>query len=186
MSSSEVRSSAVKHSPKIDNGTVENSYVTEYLYTTHYRRKLDGALEDAEHGGNCALCGASKSPMALLLNMPDPDLRTECLPPPGSLAKLAFPLAMGNFPETDIISASVCCDPCSHFITRVGEAPPNEKIVAAVILTSLEYNWSHWILALTSALEHRFDDQDLGLLFLAICILPCKMLIHLTRDLRKR
>lgn len=75
---------------------------------------------------------------------------------------------MGNFPETDIISSFVCCDPCSYFVTQIGEAPPNEKIVGAVILLNLDENRHLWISALDTALEQRFAEEDLELLFLAI------------------
>lgn len=138
-----------------------------YLYTPNYRRN-NGYLPAADLYGDCCLCGVSMSSLALLLKKPDANLRTDGLPPPGSQARLAFPLAMGNFPETDIISPFVCCDPCSYVITQIGEAPPDEKIVSVVILHNIDENQHLWISALDTALEWRFAKEDLGLLFLAI------------------
>lgn len=138
-----------------------------YLYTPNYRRRTNYHPE-LDIRGYCCLCGASTSPVALLLKKPDPNLQTEGLPPPGSQARLAFPLAMGNFPETDIISTFVCCDPCSYFITQIGEAPPNEKIVGVLILTNFSENKHLWQSALDTALKRRFAVADLGLLSLAI------------------
>ncbi|KAL9131758.1 MAG: hypothetical protein Q9217_000363 [Psora testacea] len=138
-----------------------------YLYTPSYRRKV-GYYPEPDVRGDCCLCGVSTSPVALLLKKPDPNLQTEGLPPPGSQARLTFPLAMGNFPETDIISNFVCCDPCSYFIALIGEAPPNEIIVGAVILTNFDENRHLWKSALDTAFEQRFAKEDHELLFLAI------------------
>ena len=161
-------SGLVSHSQsQIQRRPVLKTVEPEYLYTTHYRRQ-PGRRPDRELRRMCALCGAFESPVALLLKKPESGLRTVGLPPPESRAKLAFPLAMGNFPETDIVSSFVCCDPCSYFVTKVGEAPLNEKIVGAIILTNMDGNRHLWKSALGLALEHRFADEDLEMLFLAI------------------
>lgn len=138
-----------------------------YLYTPYYRRQTE-TYPEIRVSGHCGLCGGLAWPLALLFKKADPNLRTEGFPPPGSQTKLAFPLAMGNFPETDIISPFVCCDPCSYFITQIGEAPPDEKIVGFVILHNFDENQHLWMSALDTALEQRFAKEDLGLLFLAL------------------
>ena len=138
---------------------------TPYLYTPKYRRQTE-TYPNIEVSGHCGLCGVLAWPLALLFKKADPNLRTEGFPPPGSQTKLAFPLAMGNFPETDIISSFVCCDPCSYFITQIGEAPPDEKIVGSVILHNFYENQHLWMSALDTVLEQRFAKEDLGLLFL--------------------
>lgn len=138
-----------------------------YLYTPNYRRITSPSLEP-RISGFCCLCGNFTSPLALLLKKADPNLRTEGFPSPGSRSRLAFPLAMGNFPETDIISTFVCCDPCSYVVTRIGEAPADEKIVGYVILHNFDENQHLWISALDTALDQRFAKKDLGLLFLAM------------------
>lgn len=138
-----------------------------YLFTPNYRRTT-GYSSETKLSGYCSLCGDLTSLPALLLKKPDPNLRTQALPAPGSQTRLAFPLAMGNFPETDIISSFVCCDPCSYFITQAGEAPPDEKIVGFILLHNFNENQHLWISALDKALEQRFAKEDLALLFLAI------------------
>ena len=139
----------------------------QYIYTPHYRRHATDENNTEPHG-HCQLCDARSTPLALLLKRPCPVLQTEGLPPPYSRAKLAYPLAMGNFPETDIISKFICCDPCSYFVTQIGEAPPDEKIVSAIVLTNFEANQHLWKSALYEALEGRFAEEDMELLFLAI------------------
>ena len=139
----------------------------QYFYTPHYRRNIMDEYNTEPHG-DCHLCNAKSTPLALLLKRPDPGLQTEGLPPPYSRAKLAYPLAMGNFPETDIVSTFICCDPCSYFVTQIGEAPSNEKIVSAIVLTNFEANQHLWKSALYKALEGRFAEEDMELLFLAI------------------
>lgn len=147
--------------------TTQYSSDQPYLYTPNYHRKPVDEKEIDPHG-YCRLCGVDSSPLALLLKKLDPNLQTRDLPPPGSRARLAFPLAMGNFSETDIISTFVCCDPCSYSITLIGEAPANEKIVGAIILTNFVENEHLWKSAVDIALEQRFAQEDLDLLFLAI------------------
>lgn len=137
------------------------------IYFPRYRKKV-GYCPDQDPLVDCSLCGASTSPVALLLKRPDPNAQTEGLPPRNGQAKLAFPLAMGNFPETDIISTFLCCDPCSYFVDKIGKAPPNEDIVGVMMLISFDDNRSLWISALDTALERRFSEQDLELLLLAI------------------
>ena len=137
------------------------------LYFPRYRKKV-GYCPDPDPLVECSLCGASSSPIALLLKRPDPNTQTEGLPPSNGQAKLAFPLAMGNFPETDIVSTFLCCDPCAYFVDKIGKAPPNEEIVGVIILTDFVDNRSLWLSALDTALERRFSEQDLELLLLSI------------------
>lgn len=153
--------------PSLREAAGHSASAPPYLYTPNYRRRTDYDPE-LDLRGYCCLCGALTSPVALLLKKPDPSLQTEGLPPPGSQARLAFPLAMGNFPETDIISTFVCCDPCSYFVTQIGEAPPNEKIVGVLILTNFSENYHLWQSALDAVLRQRFAVTDLRLLTLAI------------------
>lgn len=137
------------------------------IYFPRYRKKV-GYCPDQDPLVDCSLCGASSSPVALLLKRPDSDTQTEGLPPRNGQAKLAFPLAMGNFPETDVISTFLCCDPCSYFVDKIGKAPPKEEIVGVIILTNFDDNRSLWMSALDTALERRFSEQDLELLLLSI------------------
>jgi hypothetical protein len=53
------------------------------------------------------------------------------IPRPGSRSALTFPLAMGSFPETDIISSYLCCDACSTHLVRLGRSPLDEEIVGS-------------------------------------------------------
>lgn len=139
------------------------------LYTTHYRR-LNNAPSNLEFTGECGFCESSERPLALLLRVPKENTPMKELPAPGDRAKHDHS-AMATesmHPTVDIISRFICCDPCSCFLRKVGEAPSNEKIVGAILLTSYAENRSQWISALDEALAQRFEEDSIELVFLDI------------------
>jgi hypothetical protein len=81
--------------------------------------------------GLCSFCAHADSLLVLLFKKPTPNLYTGGIPRPGSRSALAFPLAMGCFPETDIISSYLCFDACSTHLVRLGRSPLDEEIVGS-------------------------------------------------------
>lgn len=124
---------------------------------TLYEQELVGGVYDT-----CGFCRESKVILCLLLKAP-PDIRTEGFPALGSKSKHRYPLVLGNYPETDVVSSLVCCDACSHFLLQFGETPAGERLVAALPLVPLhrEINKSTWFTTLTRAFENRFHDEIL-------------------------
>jgi hypothetical protein len=120
--------------------------------------------------GPCSLCGGIETLLMLLFKKPPQDLHTPGFPGSGSRAKLTFPLAMGCFPETDVISTYLCCDPCSSHLARLGTSPLGDEIIGSypLLRRGRDENQSTWIEALDEAFQKRFDRLDIELVFLAV------------------
>ena len=95
--------------------------------------------------GECSICGEENVTLAIMLKAPPKDFQTPDFPAPGSRRKLAYPLAMGFFPETDVISSRICCDACAYAMTQK-EICEDEEIVAAIPV-------------MLEAFDGRFDQQ---------------------------
>ncbi|KAF8253217.1 hypothetical protein K440DRAFT_657722 [Wilcoxina mikolae CBS 423.85] len=149
----------------------QNPYETpkypHLLYTTGFQKR-SAMGPNSEFIGECQICGDSTRPLALLLRAPPTNMKTPAFPARQSRSRLAFPLAMGNFPETDIISSFVCCDPCSWFMVRHGTTLKEDTVLGALPLVDYGGNRLRWLSALDSALSERFEKSELELLFLAV------------------
>jgi hypothetical protein len=75
---------------------------------------------------------------------------------------------MGNFPETDILSAVICYDPCSTFCVSLGVSPDSETIISALPMVSYTENKLQYQNILHQALGGRFARECLPQVFLAI------------------
>jgi hypothetical protein len=131
-----------------------------------------------EFKGRCMLCH-SPSVLTLLLKSP-PAIKTNNFPPEGKNAKIAFPLAMGNFAEMDVISFFISCDACAFHLLRIGTCPSSDTIVGALCLVCLPENQGVWLEAVGQAVRGRFDIADL----IAICvaIVEAKLVENEARD----
>ncbi|KAI9766512.1 MAG: hypothetical protein M1840_006469 [Geoglossum simile] len=114
--------------------------------------------------GSCMLCQRT-SVLTILLKRP-PNITTSNFPLPGTYSKLAFPIAMSNFAETDIMSFFICCDSCAFYLLRNGASPYTETITGALCLVSVAANQRPWLEALETALKGRFNIPDL----MTVCI----------------
>ncbi|KAK3986684.1 hypothetical protein QBC44DRAFT_311082 [Cladorrhinum sp. PSN332] len=151
------------------------------LYTTGLRA-TSGSFR-----GTCPLCRATDITLAWLfrtsgraetmLPAPDPG-GTPGLPSPGSHTRLAFPLAMGHFPETSGVLAQqqgqpvtpmLVCDPCSVFCSRDGIQSHN--ITAALPMVRFSENSDVICSVLGTAFEGRFAKTDLPQVFLSVLML---------------
>ena len=135
---------------------------------------LPGFQRDSSRGqkwgteflGRCMLCHAS-SVLAILLKTP-PQISTPNFPHKASLSPLAFPLAMSNFAETDVVSFFLSCDSCALYLVRNFKSPHSENITAALPLTSLKRNQDAWLDCLEATFKGRFRKCDLNALFIAV------------------
>ncbi|KAF7554765.1 hypothetical protein G7Z17_g2637 [Cylindrodendrum hubeiense] len=127
--------------------------------------------------GSCPKCGRSGEVLAIFLTAPVTANITENIPLPGSLSKLTYPLTMGNYAETDIISNTLVCDSCAAEIARCGVTPRNETIAGVLPLVSYNKNQLSWVQTLHQATEQRFDRLDLPLVFLAILFTKLERLL---------
>lgn len=93
--------------------------------------------------GSCMLCH-STSVLTLLLKSPS-KVATQNFPREGSYAKIAFPLAMGNFAEVDLLSFFVCCDACALYVQRAGICTYSDTIVGALCLVCVKDNQAAWL-----------------------------------------
>jgi hypothetical protein len=116
--------------------------------------------------GRCMLCHTA-SALSLLFKLPPP-VETPNFPTEGQGVKIAFPLAMGNFPELDVLSYFVCCDTCAAHLVHLGDSPTSETIIGAVCLVSLPQNMATMLETIDQAVRGRFDTADLLAIFIAM------------------
>jgi hypothetical protein len=149
----------------------------ELLYLPGYEVKASRDGYRGRHSqsdglrGLCELCGGRDRVLCLLLKAPPADMSTHGFPPAGGdRPRQRYPLALGNYPETDIIAPSIFCDACSYSVLQLGKKIDGNKITAALALCklTLSVNQNSWATALDTAFQERFHQDDLLLIFLAV------------------
>jgi hypothetical protein len=135
------------------------------LFTRGFRRPTSPG---SEFRGRCSFCGEKDAVLTLLLREPPSSHTTSGFPSVSSKSKLAFPLGMGNFPETDIICPFTCCDACSFTIVELTTAPNGDIIVCALPLVSYSDNQQIYNSQLEKAFQSRFEDNANALVFVAV------------------
>ena len=143
----------------------------QLLYSKGYRLMKDRSY--AVGGYECCLCGQIVPVMALLLKQPPRGEATPNFPKPFSFSDTLFPLAMGNFRETDIISDFTCCDACSFFAIQYGTSPFNESLSGALLFGheidfNDDINKRTLLNTVQKALDGRLSRESTLLAFLAI------------------
>jgi hypothetical protein len=144
------------------------------LFLAGYRR----ADPVKQFKSRCMLCHTT-SALSLLFKLPPP-VETPKFPAEGQGAKIAFPLAMGNFPELDVVSYFVCCDACALHLVRLGTCPTSDTIVSAICLVCLPQNTATMLEAVDQAVRGRFDTADLLAIFVAM--LDARLVQNEVRD----
>ena len=134
------------------------------LFYPGFKRCTD--TKDQDFYGSCMLCHG-EAILTLLMKAP-PKISTPNFPPIGSQSALAYPLAMGNFAETDFLSFFVCCDSCAVYLVRTYRSPFSEVIAGAIPLVDFASNRDALLEVLMTASKSRFRKEDLAALFLAI------------------
>jgi hypothetical protein len=149
---------------------LDNSTGSSYLYIPGYRYDR-GSASAAGLEGTCPLCNSPESVLSLLLKKYPLDITTPGFPSPNSRAGLAFPLAMGTFPETDILSPFVCCDSCAYHLVQLHESPYEEDIIAAIPLIPEAFSGNFQDTtfdAVDDALDKRFEKPAIEQVLLAV------------------
>ena len=118
--------------------------------------------------GTCPLCDQNKATLSLLLREPPQSQGTDDFPAIDSKSNLAFPLAMGNFRETDIICPLLYCDACSYTIQQTSGQCGEDKIKCTLPLVSYATNKKAYNQQLQLAFENRFDETSTPLVFVAV------------------
>ncbi|KAI1311475.1 hypothetical protein F5Y03DRAFT_382199 [Xylaria venustula] len=124
----------------------------------------------------CPECGKSDV-LALILSYPPTSPVTENFPELGSLTKLIYPLTMGNYAETDVISDTIACDSCSAKMARRSETRSERSIAGVLPLVSYAKNQNAWIQTVGLATSRRFSRSDVSLVFLSIAATKKERLI---------
>ena len=134
------------------------------MYITGYYRE-DGFTED------CPICMEKNVLLVLLLKKPPNTVTTPEFPLPDSHIRLTYPFAMGNFPETDIVSTNVCCDSCAQTIITNKLSFDEEEFIYAFPIMDAAFEGEQkerTTNAIHDVLRHRFDKSALETVFLAI------------------
>ncbi|KAF2264977.1 hypothetical protein CC78DRAFT_532836 [Lojkania enalia] len=158
---------------KISNGSFRSNHPRSHQITDPKLRSVMHTpgfrnLEDS-FTGTCSLCGADNTILAWVFHA-SPQIATIGIPEPNSATPLAFPLAMGNFAETDILSTTICCDPCSYFATKLGLSPNDERVTGALPMVCYPGNEKAYLSVLTKVLGNRFAQDALPQVLLSILI----------------
>jgi hypothetical protein len=128
---------------------------------------LKSYSETDEFQRTCPLCATENSTLAFLLRRPPSARVTPGFPGSGSNSKVAYPLAVGNFPETDIIASLICCEACSVVAVEKGSLPSGDQIICALPLVSYSLNKDPYDSRLQEAYQNRFNSEDVPLVFIA-------------------
>lgn len=134
--------------------------------------------------GRCDLCAAETSVLALLLRVQPEKTDTPHFPAPGARSKLVYPLTVGNYPETDIVSSFVACDPCSYRLVRRGKSAYGDTLVSALPLVSFSMNKEPWLETIHLATQKRFHQSDVPTVFLSILYTKLERLLEDDASLR--
>lgn len=128
--------------------------------------------------GRCDFCAAETSLLALLLRARPEKADTPHFPAPGARSKLVYPLTVGNYPETDIVSPFVACDPCSYRLVRRGKTLYGDTLVSALPLVSFSMNKEPWLETIHIATHKRFHQSDIPAVFLSILYTKLERLLE--------
>ncbi|KAH6980307.1 hypothetical protein EDB82DRAFT_466285 [Fusarium venenatum] len=138
-------------------------------------RKLEKAARSRAYA-TCPVCREPNSIQTLLLRTSPEDNKTPHLPLPNERLELKYPLALGDYPELDIILPITCCDGCAFLFSKVDRRlnplPISDQIAAALPLVSLQdkHNRRLWRQKLAEVYRCRFHDRNVLSVFLAtIC-----------------
>lgn len=157
------------------------------LYVKGYKRSE--GLPDSGFWNTCLICGQEDVLLTALLKSAPSDLSTRDFPSPGERKGLAYPLAMGSFSETDILSSHVCCDSCAQILIQGSIHLDDCEIKAAIPLMpnaiSGEFRQKTFD-SIDAALQKRFHRSAVFLVFLSTIYDTLATIDDDDRELRSR
>jgi hypothetical protein len=154
----------LQHPPPPPPRLRKEQFEVDCLYLPGFNKSPD--REHRGFSGECMLCNR-QSILTILLKTP-PQISTPNFPAVASQSSLAFPLAMSNFAENDVISFYICCDACALYLVRNYASPLLETVTGALPLVPLETNLAAWLESVDLALKGRFRKTDIPALFVSI------------------
>lgn len=138
------------------------------LYITGFIRRV-GDLPYVS--STCPVCRQKDALMIALIKAPPNNLATPGFPAPEERKGLIYPLAMGTYPETDILSTHVCCDACASTLMRNNIFLEEDRITAALPLMASAFSGQYRQSTsdiVDGALRKRFHKSAVMLVFLAV------------------
>ncbi|KAF5004453.1 hypothetical protein FDECE_9055 [Fusarium decemcellulare] len=149
---------------------VSDPQLLSLLYTPGFNCKTGSFT------GTCPICDGKDRILAWLFRSPAMAATPE-FPAPDSFSSLAFPLAMGFFVETDVVSSTICCESCSVCAVAVKLAPAEDNpIVAALPMVPYVDNAESYRKLLQHLFANRFAEADLAQVFMSAL---CNAAVHL-------
>ncbi len=139
------------------------------LYIEQYKYRPGPSNDGFE--GTCPVCEEEDVLLVFLLKSPPTDISTPMFPQPNARKGLAYPLAMGTYPETDILSSQVCCDSCAYIMISGKMEYSGDRIIAAVPIMQAAFSGdfeSTTLDLIDTALQKRFQKSSIELVFLSI------------------
>ena len=137
------------------------------LYIQQYRRRPGESVVE----GTCPICEEGDAPLVFLLKSPPTDISTPNFPLPNDRKVLAYPLAMGTYPETDILSSQISCDSCAHTMVQGKMKYNDDEVIAAIPIMESAFSGEYQSTTsrlIDTALEKRFQKSSVELVFLSI------------------
>ncbi|ORY10140.1 hypothetical protein BCR34DRAFT_588855 [Clohesyomyces aquaticus] len=95
---------------------------------------------------------------------------------------IQFPLAMGNYAKTNILSSSVVYNACAARYDHQRPSKHDNTIVASLPLVSYSDNHTAWLGTINVALSRRFHVSQLPIIFLSILYIKLKRLVSEEED----
>ena len=139
------------------------------LYIQNYKYRPQCSADGFE--GTCPICEEEKVLLVLLLKSPPADISTPNFPQPNDRKGLAYPLAMGTYPETDILSSQISCDSCAYTLIQGEIVWGGDEVTAAIPIMKAAFSGEYHSTTLNlidTALENRFQKSSIELVFLSI------------------
>ena len=137
------------------------------LYIQQYR----SSSKDQLIKGICPICKEDDVLLVFLLKSPPTDISTINFPQPNDRKGLAYPLAMGTYPETDILSSHTSCDSCAHTMIQGKMDIDGDKVIAAIPIMQSAFSGEYQSTTtnlIDTALQRRFQKSGVELVFLSI------------------
>lgn len=124
----------------------------------------------------CMDCTEKSDIYCVLLRAQSREL-TVNFPKPGTQSIVAFPLAMGNYAETDSLASVVVCDTCANRRLQRSRIGQDGSVVASLPLLSYSNNRTAWLDTIDLALSKRFHSSQLPVIFLGILYIKLEKLL---------
>ena len=139
------------------------------LYIEQYKYRPGPSNDGFER--TCPVCEEEDVLLVFLLKSPPTDISTPKFPQPNARKGLTYPLAMGTYPETDILSSQICCDSCAYVMINGKMEYSGDQVIGAIPIMQEAFSGrfeSTTLDLIDNALQKRFQKSSIDLVFLSI------------------